>query len=190
MSSCAATVSISSRSRSAYRPVRRVTRSFAFRAFATNTNKSVPIEAPDTARTVRDSGEDQYARSASPTSSRRLLILLLLRSPFRHLDFQVSKLRSRQRAGVLEEVGYCRAPECVDYTVDHRGHCLSIRSAFADAIKDLLLALLPNGDEALVDQTIQGRRHARVRDIPRLADFVVDGSGARLAEVADRAQHG
>src|SRR5712691_2902426 len=50
---------------SAYRPVSRLTRSFGFRAFVTNTYKSVPIEATQTARTVSGRGESQYAVRAS-----------------------------------------------------------------------------------------------------------------------------
>ena len=44
---------------SAYSPVRRLTRSFVFRAFVRKTYSRVAIEAPQMARTVRASGESQ-----------------------------------------------------------------------------------------------------------------------------------
>jgi hypothetical protein len=45
----------------AYRPVSKLTRSFALRAFVTKTYRRVPMQAPHTARTVKERGDSQYA---------------------------------------------------------------------------------------------------------------------------------
>src|SRR2546430_609103 len=52
----------------AYNPVNKLTRSFAFLAFVTKTYSNVPMQAPQTARTVKERGESQYVWSASPIS--------------------------------------------------------------------------------------------------------------------------
>ncbi len=53
---------------------------------------------------------------------------------------------------------------------------------------DLLLALFSEGDEVFIDKTIESRRHARVGDVPRLADLVVDRSRCRRAKVPHSAE--
>src|SRR5437879_9013014 len=77
----------------AYSPVSRLTRSFALRAFVMKTYRSVPNEAPQTARTVRERGENQYVWSASPSSSIGLAIPLLLWASLLDLRAQRRQLR-------------------------------------------------------------------------------------------------
>src|SRR6266571_6182245 len=66
----------------AYNPVSKLTRSFALRAFVMKTYRSVPNEAPQTARTASERGESQYVCSASPITSIGLAILFLLGPSF------------------------------------------------------------------------------------------------------------
>src|SRR5436853_949636 len=147
------------------------------------------MQAPQTARTVRESGESQYAWSASPTISTKLAILLLLGPTLRDLAPKVADLRRRFRSGVLEDVGHRRPAEGVDDPVDHGGHGLSIGSALLESVEDLLLALLAQRDEVLVDESVQGRRHARVRHVPGVAHLVEDLPRRRGPEVSDGAEH-
>src|SRR3989304_3334642 len=159
----------------AYSPVSRLTRSFAFRAFVANTYRRVPIDAPHTARTERGTGDVQYVAIALPRSS---------------TPPDPPPLRGREVSPVLEETRHRRAPERVHEPAEHRLERPPIRPAVLHPVEDPLLALPTHRDEVLGDEAVQGRRHARVRDVPRPADFPMDRPRGRLAEGPDRAEDG
>src|SRR2546422_6861475 len=128
--------------------------------------------APQMAGTVRVTGERRCCSSASPMVAERLAIPLLLGPPLLHLSAQGGQLCLRKGARVGEEVGDGLATERVDHSVDHRSHRLSVCPTLFKPVVDFLLALLPYRDEVLVHEAVQGRRHARVSDVPSLPDLV------------------
>src|SRR3990172_1816226 len=117
------------------------------------------MEAPQTATMLKVSGEDQYARRASATISRGSAIPLLLLASRSYLGLEGHQLLLRQGARVVEEVGDRRPAEGAYHGVHHRGHRLLVGATVLDPIKDPLLALLPDRDEVLVHEAVQGRRH-------------------------------
>src|SRR2546428_6448385 len=147
------------------------------------------MEAPQTARTLRESGENQYVWRASRIRSTRLAIPLLPRPALVHLRLEVRHLVLGDGSWVVEEIRDRGAPEGVDDAVNHRGHRVAVGAPFLDSVVHLLFALLSDSDEVLVDQPIESRRDARVRDIAIFSDLVVDRPGRRRTEVADRPQY-
>src|SRR2546428_2309725 len=144
------------------------------------------MEAPQTARTLRESGENQYVWRASRITSTRLAIPLLPRPALVHLRLEVRNLVVGDGSRVVKEIRDRGAPEGVDDTVDHRGHRVAVGAPFLDPVVHFLFTLLSDGDEVLVDQPIESRRDARIRDIAVFSDLVVDRSGRRRSEVANR----
>src|SRR2546425_3322285 len=147
------------------------------------------MEAPQPARTLRESGENQYVWRASRMTSSRLAIPLLHRPALVHLRLEVRHLVLGDESRVVEEIRDRGAAEGVDDAIDHRGHRVAVGAPFLDSVVHLLFALLSDGDEVLVDQSIESRRDARVRDIAIFSNLVVDRPGRRRTEVADRPQY-
>src|SRR5438128_1486495 len=141
------------------------------------------MEAPQTARTVRDNGETQYAWRASPMTSTRLGIRLLPGPPLFHLGLERRQLVFRDRGRVFEEIRYGSAAKRANDSIDHRRHRLPVGPSFLEPVIDLLLALPTQRNEVLVDEAVERRRHARVRDVSVLPDLLVDRSRCRRAEV-------
>src|SRR5438876_2687709 len=172
----------------AYKPVRRLTRSFAFRAFVRNTYRSVPNEAPQTARTDSESGESQYVCSASPTSSIGLAIPFLLDATLFDLGPQRGQLRLRQGPRIIEQIRHRFAAKRIDDAIDHRRHRPAVRASLLDPVIHLLLTFLPDRDEVLVDQAIESRRDTGVRNVSRPTGLLVDRSGSRGSEISNGPQ--
>src|SRR2546421_5054265 len=118
------------------------------------------MHAPQTARTVKESGDSQYACRASPTISTKLAIPLLLRSPLIHLSAERPELGRVRRGRILEDVRHRRPAEGVHDAVDHRGHRLPIGAPLLEAVVYLLLARPPHGNARLVGRTVPRGRHA------------------------------
>src|SRR2546428_11937941 len=117
-------------------------------------------------------GGGGWFSSGAPMVAGRLAIPVLLGPPLLHLSAQGGQLCLRKGARVGEEVGDGLATERVDHSVDHRSHRLSVCPTLFKPVVDFLLALLPYRDEVLVHEAVQGRRHARVSDVPSLPDLV------------------
>src|SRR5205814_1473045 len=115
--------------------------------------------------------------------SRKLDIPLLPQSTLLHLRAEGVDLRVGGGCRILEDVRHRSPAERVDDAVDHRSHRLAIRPTLLQPVKDLLFTRLPDCNQVLVDQPVQGRRYSRVRNLSRFEDLVVNCPRRRGAEI-------
>src|SRR5438552_1236827 len=115
--------------------------------------------------------------------SRKLDIPLLPQSTLLHLRAEGVDLRVGGGCRILEDVRHRSPAERVDDAVDHRSHRLAIRPTLLQPVKDLLFTRLPDCNQVLVDQPVQGRRYTRVRNLSRFEDLVVNCPRRRGAEI-------
>src|SRR6267378_426784 len=106
-------------------------------------------------------------------TSTRLAIPFLPGPPLVNLGSQRSELVAGYGLGICKDIRDRGSAERVHHAVNHRSHRFSVGPPFLEAVEHLLLALLPHRDKILVDKSIQGRRDARVRDVPGLLDLLV-----------------
>src|SRR5438034_11052167 len=115
--------------------------------------------------------------------SSKLDIPLLPQSTLLHLRAEGVELRVGGGCRILEDVRHRSPAERVDDAVDHRSHRLAIRPTLLQPVKDLLFTRLPDCNQVLVDQPVQGRRYTRVRNLSRFEDLVVNCPRRRGAEI-------
>src|SRR3990170_4292550 len=146
------------------------------------------MDAPHTARIARGRGAVQYAARAFPRSSSPSAMPPLPLPALRDPTVEVRPVPRPGPRPLGEEVRDGGPAERVDEAAHHPLEGLPVRRTLPDPIADPLRALATDRDEALVHEPVQGRRHARVRDVPGPPDLPVNLPRGRLSQGPEGAE--